>query len=391
MTDDSPLKGTFFDTFTFSDAEPPIHEDEEEKKKAEEAKAAEEAAAKAKEKEEAAKKKADDYQVEIEAAATALKEKKEEELTDEEKEFLADYDAGNLKDYDPSKESEKKSDETKETGYDTLVKDLVTEGVLLEPEELEDSVESFSKAINHTVESKVQEWVNGIPEEYRNVIDHFRAGGDINSYIQERQTIDYEGLDYKNPAVQEALVKIDLQKQGYTEEEIEEKLVDLKDLEKMEKEARKSGRTLAKEQDQRLKAADKKIADAIAAREQAEQQEIEDISNAIDKMESIAGFKLTDKRKEAFKKYLFDVDSDGETAASRASKSQDNRIKLYFMDFINYDFSDLVKEATTQKSRDLSNILNRYKDSKVENKGKSVEDKVPESESFEIKFPSMFN
>ena len=398
----SPLKGTFFDTFEFGSSteqnEKPVTAETIEAEiagkeatppKKEEEKSPKEEEKKEEKKEETKSEETEDLQEDIEKAVKAIQEKDEADRDDDEKAFLADYEAGTLE----VKSEEKKEETKEETGYDTLAKELIEKGILEEAEELEDSEEGFAKVINKTVEAKVEEWVNEIPEDYRNILDHLRAGGDVNSYVQSRQTIDYDNLDFKNEQVQTALVKAELAQQGHTEEEIEEKLTDLRDLDKMEKEATRAARIFSQQQAERIKAADEEIEAKLKKQEDDALKEVEDVSNTIDQMDEIVGFKLTPKRKEAFKKYLFDVDENGETEASKASKGMENRIKLYFMDFINYDFSDLQKSVTTKKTKDLSKILSRYKDDNTKSKGVDVKEQPPvnDPDTFELKLPSMFD
>jgi len=407
------LAGTFFDTFSFPDkteeelANEKAEADkieadkiaaEKNKGKTEEEIAAEEKA----EEERVAKEKKDKegdptpeeleaekvkMQEELQTAVDLLKEKKEDELDDEEKQFLKDFEAGELKDYVAPKTEEP----PESTGYDTLTKDLIASGVLVEPEEIADSVESFNSAITKTVESKFNEWVDEIPEDYRNILDHLRAGGSANTYLQNKQEIDYTNLDYTNENIQTTLVREDLRQQGHTDEEIDEKMTDLKDLEKMEKEAKRAGKKFETQQTQRIKEYDQSIADALTAQDVKDQAEVDELAKAIDDTNDIAGFKLTDKRRKAFKKYLFDVDAEGETAASKASNTIEDRLKMMFMTFINYDFTDLQKSVTTQKTRDLSKFLTRFKDSQTASKGIVVKEEPPEPETQKLHIPSIFD
>lgn len=410
------LKGTFFDNFEFSSDEkledkttvktPEQIAEEEAAETARLAKLEEdktktpeelEAEAKAEEErlaaEEAAKKDEqtpEEIQAEIEATATALKEKKEDELEEDEKKFLEDYEAGALKDYKPEVKPEVKPED--KAGFDTLTRTLIKEGVLadMEEDDITDDQETLSAGISNTIEKGVDSYLAEIPEDYRNWVDHMRTGGTLEQYMQAKQKTDFDKLDYSNPQVQETLVRAKLSQEGYNKESIDEKVTDLKDLEKMEKEAKLAGDYFDKDQDKRLEAYDKQIAEAVKAQDDEDQKYVDDTIKAIDEADEIVGFKLTKKRKDAFKKYLTEVDANGETAASKASNSIENRIKLYFMDFINYDFSDMQRSVETKTTRDLSNILNRYKDKNVEKKGTVVKDKDPEPEEKPFVFHSMF-
>lgn len=386
------LKGTFFDTFAFPTEEPKKEEPKKEEPKVETPKTT--ATSKKEEPKEEPKKeepkkeepkeepKVDpDVQLELDKVATAIKAKDEKDLDDEEKEFLKEYDAGTLK----------KEPEPEKTGYDVLSKTLIDEGVLEETEDLKDTPESFSEVVTKTVDKRVDDYIAEIPDEYRNIIDFMRNGGSANEYLQSKATIDYSNLNLKDEGIQNALVAEILKQENYTEDEIKEKLLDYKDLDRLEKEAKRASKVFAKQQDDRVKAYDKSIIKATKDQEKAEEAEIEELGKTIDSLKEIAGFKLNKKRKDDFKKYLFDVDNQGETAASRASKLPENRIKLYFMDFVGYKFDDLEKAATTKKTNDFSKLLSRYKDTQTKTTGVTIEEKNPEGEKFELKIPSMFN
>ena len=383
------LKGTFFDTYEFSGDSPKIDSPETTKKeegakeKIEDDKSKEGATAESTEKKEEEEVKKEDIpeetQKEFDAAATALKAKDEKDLDDEEKEFLKSYEEGTLGVVEES------------AGYVELAKTLIDKGVLVnDDEELEDSEESFQGVIAKTVDAKVDAYIAEIPDEYKNIIDFMRAGGKPDEYLQNKAAIDYANLDLTKEHIQTALVKADLEQQGYSPEEVVEKIQDYKDLDRMEKEASKASKTFDKQQTERLAAYDASIQKEIDDKIKADEREVEEVIETIDKMDEIAGFKLTPKRKEAFKKYLFDTDADGETAASKASREVDNRIKLYFMDFVGYNFDDLEKSVTTKKTKDFRKILSRYKDTATQATGISVEELDPTVEQ-ELKIPSMFN
>jgi len=395
------LKGTFFDTFQFTPEEEGTvkpktsvkkEEDEEETPEEKQAKLDAEAAKKEEEgkkkPEEEEEEEEDTTQKDIEATAAALKEKKAEELEDDEKQFLTDYEAGTLKDYKKEPEEEEKGEKA---GYDVLAKTLIEEGILEDSEELEDTQESFSSVITKTVDKKVDDYLAEIPDEYKNIIDFMRTGGDATQYLQSKARIDYEGLDTTKPEVQDALIREDLRQQGYEQTDIDEKIQDFRDLEKSEKEAIRASKLFSKQQDARVTAYDKSIADALKAQEEADDKEIADLSAEIDKLDEIAGFKITKARRKAFKKYLFETDAEGETAASKASKKTDNRINLYFMDFVGYNFDDMERAVTTKKSKDFSKILSRYKDTTTKTKGVPVQEKDLNPEEQGLNIPSMFN
>lgn len=391
------LKGTFFDTFQFSDdaLEIPLKDKTEvTPKKEEETKEdpkKEEETKKEPEKEEEKEKTPEELQEDIESTATALKEKDTEDLDDDEKQFLEDYEKGDLKDYSPETKDGEEGEEGEKTGYDVLAKTLIDKGILEDAEDLEDTEESFSSVITKTVDKKVDEYLAEIPEEYKNIIDFMRTGGNATEYLQSKARIDYDALDLKKPEIQDALIREDLRLQGYSADDIDEKVQDYRDLEKSEKEATKSSKFFSKQQDDRIVVYDKQIADGIKAQEEADDKEIEELSDAIDKLTEIAGFKLTKARKTAFKKYLFETDAEGETAASKASKGLDNRINLYFMDFVGYNFDDLERSVTTKKTKDFSKLLSRYRDKSTKVSGVTVEEKNPNPEEQELKIPSMFD
>lgn len=331
---------------------------------------------------------------EFDNLAIELGKKKTEDLKEDEVQFLADHKDDKLGEY--VKKDDKAAD-AKDSGFVKLANDLITAGVIDDVEKLEDTQESFNEviaiSIDAKVEVKVDEYLADIPEDYKNVIDHFRGGGDVNEYLKSKATINYKDLDLKNVAVQRALVEAYLKEQEYSDDEITDKIRDYEDLEKLQKEATKASERFDKEQDKRIKAYDKNIIDSVKAQDKSDLEEVNKVKNLIDGMTEIAGFKLTPKRKKEFKAYLFDLDNQGETAATRAQNEDENRIKAHFMGYIGYNFADLEKAVTTKKTKSLSDILNRYSATATANKGTVVKDVDPDKKGEEkpFKFHSMFD
>lgn len=167
-------------------------------------------------------------------------------------------------------------------------------------------------------------------------------------------------------------------------DEIKEKIQELKDLDTVSKEARIAKRYLAKQE----KAADVKAAKAAEDAEIARQKEVDDyISNVksnIDGMDEFMGFKLNKKTKDGFKDYLFKKDKTGETPAQKASKDMDRRMRIMWLDYMEYNKKDFDIKAKTEISNEMKKKTSRFTDKNSKAKGKKVIDDTPpvEEEGF---------
>lgn len=160
---------------------------------------------------------------------------------------------------------------------------------------------------------------------------------------------------------------------GLEEDEISEKLAELKDLDYLSKEAKVAKRYLSKEEDKENKAAQKEQ----ELREKKKAEEIESyvsgLKAEIDNAEEMAGFKMTNKIKNGFKDYIFKQDKDGLTQAQKAGKDPNRRLRLAFLDYMDFNKKDFEIKAKTEVSNELKKKTSRFTSKGASAKGVSVE------------------
>lgn len=147
---------------------------------------------------------------------------------------------------------------------------------------------------------------------------------------------------------------------GLDEEEIDEKITEWQELGLLSKEAKSAQKFLIR--------LEKEVeAQQEQERVQAEQEEVKqneqyvaNLKKAILDTEDVLGIKPTAKQKKEFTDYLFKFDKDGKTQAIRDGEDESKRLKLAWMQFLDYKASDLKIEATTKAANELEKRSKRF-------------------------------
>ena len=162
---------------------------------------------------------------------------------------------------------------------------------------------------------------------------------------------------------------------GFTEEEAEEKLMEVKELDNYEKEAVIAQRYLSKKEKTAEANEAQKQADLEIERQAQVDNYIMSIKSQIDETEEMSGFKLSNKMRKDFKDYLFKADKSGETAAQKAGKDPNRRLRLAFLDFVDYNKKDFEIKAKTALANDYEKKASRFTNKQSKIKGKSMREK----------------
>jgi len=159
---------------------------------------------------------------------------------------------------------------------------------------------------------------------------------------------------------------------GFNEDEVEEKLQEVKNLENLEKEAIIAQRFLGKKEakeDQLKEAAKEKDNED---RNIKVKEYITSVKSEIDEMEEISGFKLSNKMKTDFKDYLFKFDKEGKSPAQKAGVDPKRRLRLAFMDFVDFNKKDFEIKAKTELADEYSKKASRFTSTQSKARGKTV-------------------
>ena len=148
---------------------------------------------------------------------------------------------------------------------------------------------------------------------------------------------------------------------------------------------------ITKEQDEKIARTELEKKNEQAALKQ-QKEEISKIEKTIDEADEYAGFKLDEKKKKAFKDYLFKVNPrTGKTQMQENMMNADRKLTVAFLDFVNYSKADLEKEVASGLTKDRKKKLARFTDKNVANVNgsKSVTTKTNTNRG-KIKFPTIF-
>lgn len=159
---------------------------------------------------------------------------------------------------------------------------------------------------------------------------------------------------------------------GFTEDEAADKLKQVKELGDLEKEAKVAQRYLGKQEAEREELERKRQEEEEVSKQKQIEDYISSVKSEIDEMEEMSGFKLTNKMKKDFKDYLFKFDKDGMTEAQKASKDPKRRLKLAFLDFVDYNKKDFEIKAKTELANEYTKKNSRFTSKQAKTKGANI-------------------
>ena len=179
-------------------------------------------------------------------------------------------------------------------------------------------------------------------------------------------------MDPSNEGQAQEMLKNYYSETGFTEDEIKDKLAEVKDLDNWEKEARIAQRYLSKKEKEQEELEAKAEERAKAEREAEINNYINSVKSEIDGLEEISGFQLTPKLKKDFKNYLFEFDKEGKTPAQRASTDSQRRLRLAFLDFMDFNKKDFEIKVKTELAKEYTKKTSRFTSKQAKSKGATI-------------------
>ena len=168
------------------------------------------------------------------------------------------------------------------------------------------------------------------------------------------------------------MLKSYYQETGFTEDEITDKLAEVKDLDSWEKEAKIAQRYLSKKEKEQEELDSKAEEKAKVERETEVINYINSVKSQIDELEEISGFQMTTKLKKDFKNYLFEFDKEGKTPAQKASTDPQRRLRLAFLDFMDFNKKDFEIKAKTELANEFTKKTSRFTSKQSKSKGATI-------------------
>ena len=236
-------------------------------------------------------------------------------------------------------------------------------------EEFEDSEEWLLEKVQATIDNKVTEYKDNMPEEIKYLLDNYEQGVNIYDLInmsaneQSYETIAEDSLKDNN-SMQRMLVKDLLSRSGWSEERVKRKLDRYEDTGVLLEEAEDALSSLKEMQKQEKE-------NMIQTQKQEQQQRITaheawltELNDHIGKKEEILpGFQLSPKDKENLYKGITKLDKQGKNEIMRMrEKDPEFDLKIaYLATVLKWDFSAFERQSTTKSTRKLADAIKSTK------------------------------
>lgn len=258
----------------------------------------------------------------------------------------------------------------KELGVNEFDYDKVDEGIPGLMGYLKDVVTS---SVESELEN-IKEMGNGL---VGNLYEYLRNGGKPEEFVKTfLETPDMSKLDLADESNQKAVLKAYLESQDFDKDEIDDKLESYDAAGILEKEAKSAQRKLEKIETARKE-------QFLAAQQQAAEQRKaqvdaywNDIKETIDKADTIGGFPIDDKDRDAFFNYMAKPGKDGLTELQKLYNDKEQSLKLAYAAFKNFKFENVVKKAKTEAVKDVKKAITRFTDTNAKPKGSQYDVKT---------------
>jgi hypothetical protein len=255
-----------------------------------------------------------------------------------------------------------------------------------EPENEQEALELVEEAWENSFSTYVDDMVADLPEEAKGLLKFVKEGGDPYEYLRtlkDNATFSVnKKSDISQTNVQEQVMRLSLEKQGYDADYIEDHIETLKETGKLEKYSKPIFDRIVEEQVKQEKEAVNKVAESRKARTESLKREKQEIQDYLVSTKEVKGFTLSeaDKRdlasymKEpvvqlqdgtsvtAFQKELFEAAQDKETGVLLAKLLKNK-----------FNFDNIKKKAVSQKTEEIDKGL---KNVKTQRQSKSLFDRL---------------
>ena len=236
-------------------------------------------------------------------------------------------------------------------------------------DDFEDSEEWLLGRVQDTIDGKVQEYKDTMPDEIKYLLDNYEAGVNMYDLLNigaTKQSYDKISEDNlkDNTGLQKMLVKDLLAKSGWSEERINRKLTRYEDTGVLQEEAEDALASLREIQKQEEDNLIKTQKEEQQKRIKAHEQWLDDLNDHITKKEEILpGFKLSPKDKTALYKGITKLDRNGKNEIMRMrEKDPEFDLKIaYLATVLKWDFSAFERQSTTKSTRKLADAIKSTK------------------------------
>ena len=240
--------------------------------------------------------------------------------------------------------------------------------------------------LTHYMREVVQQ--NSVPqyadERIQQLDEYVKNGGKFEDfYGRQQQSISYDNIDMEDEDNQKAVVSELLRYNGYTDDQIKNKISRYEDADMLEEESADALDMLKQIKQHELEMAQQQQAAYLQQQEEQSRQFYNDCMNQINSLSSIRGVQIPKEDRSKLADYIFNVDQDGISKFQRDYNNKDNFINNLITtayitmkgdSFISTAKRDGESSATEKLRKMLRHQAKNHTAYNVEDKPKSVVD-----------------
>lgn len=240
--------------------------------------------------------------------------------------------------------------------------------------------------LTHYMREVVQQ--NSVPqyadERIQQLDEYVKNGGKFEDfYGKQQQSISYDNIDMEDEDNQKAVVSELLRYNGYTDDQIKNKISRYEDADMLEEESADALDVLKQIKQHELEMAQQQQAAYLQQQEEQSRQFYNDCMNQINSLSSIRGVQIPKEDRAKLADYIFNVDQDGISKFQRDYNNKDNFINNLLTtayitmkgdSFISTAKRDGESSATEKLRKMLRHQAKNHTAYNVEDKPKSVID-----------------
>lgn len=232
--------------------------------------------------------------------------------------------------------------------------------------EYEDTTEGLVQLFRDSAERQAEQQLDRLFQEYplvKALLEFQMNGGRdedfVRTFLGER---DYSRLEIteKDTALHERLLRDELARRGYSEEEILEEIEEAKSTGKLFKKAERALEVLKKAQEEEKQMLLQKQKEAAEAERRRQEELQAEVKKLIKTATELKGLPIPEKDKIAFEDFLFKPTASGKTGYQEFLEKADlqTEIAAAYLAFRGFDLSGLIeRKAVTKKTQDLRSRL----------------------------------
>ena len=240
--------------------------------------------------------------------------------------------------------------------------------------------------LTHYMRKVVQQ--NSVPqyadERIQQLDEYVKNGGKFEDfYGKQQQSISYDNIDMEDEDNQKAVVSELLRYNGYTDDQIKNKISRYEDADMLEEESADALDMLKQIKQHELEMAQQQQAAYLQQQEEQSKQFYDDCMNQIKSLSSIRGIQIPKEDRAKLADYIFNVDQDGRSKFQKDYNNKDNFINNLITtayitmkgdSFISTAKRDGESSATEKLRKMLRHQAKNHTAYNVEDKPKSVVD-----------------